>query len=81
MAVLSWPEPHFLLWSKGASALKELLRAPHVGSAWGEQSSGQLQVIEAYQARVPDLQMAEDLFLGMGWVLKWLLVFGERRLI
>ena len=80
MAVLSWAEPLFLLWSKGASALGEFLRAPHVGSVWGEQSSGQLQVIEAYQARVPDPQMAEDLFLGMGGVLKSLPVFGERRL-
>jgi len=56
--------------------LKEFSKVPPVVKAWGEQSLGELRVIEGFQAMVTDLQMAEDLVLGMGWVLKSLLVFG-----
>ena len=79
MAVLSWPEPFFVLWSKGASALREFSRALYVVNVWGEILLGEPMVTEVYQARVTDLQMAEGVFLGMGWVLKSLLVFGERQ--
>jgi hypothetical protein len=60
-------------------ALKEFSKVPHVVKAWGERSLGELRVIEDFQAMVTDLQMAECLVLGMGWALKWLLVFEGRQ--
>ena len=62
-----------------APGLKEYSKVPQVVTAWGEKSLGEVRVIEAYQARVTGLQMAEGLILGMGWVLQSLLVFGERQ--
>ena len=59
--------------------MKEFSKVLPVVNAWGEQSLGELRVIEDFQAMVPGLQMAEDLVLGMGWVLKSLLVFGGRQ--
>lgn len=50
--------------------MKEYSKAPHVVvKAWGEQSLGELRVIEDSQAMVPDLQMAADFVLGMEWAL------------
>ena len=63
----------------GGQALREFSRVPPVVNAWGEQSLGELRVIEDVQAMVTGLQMAEDLVLGVGWALKSLLVFGERQ--
>jgi len=79
MAVLSWPEPFLVLWSKEASALRECSRALYVVNVCGEILLGEPKVIEAYQARVTGLQRADGLVLGMGWVLPSLLVFGERQ--
>ncbi len=59
--------------------MKEFSKVLPVVKAWGEQSLEELRVIEDFQAMVPGLQMAEDLVLGMGWVLKSLLVFGGRQ--
>ena len=79
MAIFSWAEPFFVFRSKGT--LREFSRSPYVVNVWGGILLGEPKVIEACQARVTDLQMAEGLFLGMGWVLKPLLVFGGRQLI
>ncbi len=79
MMTLTWSEFFFALPLEVA-ALKEAPTLPHVAKAWGEQLLGELRVIEVFQAMVTGLQMAEGWVLGMGWLLKSLLVFGERRL-